>query len=146
MKKVEVGIVIIDEKTLIPIYSGKLQLQHTVSLDGKLNTNDIFSDNNKVKAFLCACAPRAETVCIAPNEEERPIDLERLKCLDQALLKLTSTTAEELLSDRMAGTPPARIYRSFVCPRPKAVHILEPTERAANRTGTKVFITNNSSS
>ena len=146
MKKVEVGIAIIDEKTLIPIQSGKLQLQHTVSLDGNLNTNDAFSNNIKVKAFVCAFAPRAETVCIAPNEEERPIDLERLKCLDQALLLLTSTTAEELLSDRMAGTPPARIYRSFVSPRPKAVHILEPTERAANRTGTKSFITNYSSS
>lgn len=135
--KVEVGIVIIDEKTLIPIQSGKLQLQHTVSIDGKLNTNDVFT-NNKVKAFLCAFAPRAETVCISPNEEERPIDLERLKSLDKALLQLTSTTAEELLSELMAGTPPAKIYRSFVSPRPKAVHILEPIERAANRTAAQI--------
>jgi tRNA G18 (ribose-2'-O)-methylase SpoU len=137
LNKVDVGIVILDEKTLIPIQSGKLQIQHTVSIDGKLNTIDVFT-NDKVKAFLCAFSPRAETVCISPNEEERPIDLERLKSLDKALLELTSTTAEELLSEVMAGTSPARIYRSFVCPRPKAVHILEPIERAANRTAAQI--------
>lgn len=138
LKKVEVGIVIINDQTLVPIQNGKLQLQHTVSLDKTLKTNDVFDDNNKVKAFLCAFAPRAESVCISPNEEERPIDLDRLKCLNKALLELTSTSSDELLSERMAGTPPSRIYRSFVSPRPNAVHILEPVERAANRTAAQI--------
>ena len=61
MKKVEIGIIILDNKTLIPVQSGKLQFQHTVSLDNNnLYTEDLFNSTtkSKIKCFLCAFAPR----------------------------------------------------------------------------------------
>ena len=70
---------------------------------------------------------------MAPNEEERPVDQERFAALEAALRSNSNTTSEELLSETLAGTPPARIYRSFVAPRQGRKHILEPVERAALR-------------
>ena len=116
-------------QTIVPIHDGKLQLQHASQ------TPDFMNDNT---VTVCAFAPRASHVCISPNEYDRAVDPERLACLDTALLRLGTATPEELMREEYAGTPPARIYRSFVSPRPKAKNLLEPVERAANRTALQI--------
>jgi tRNA G18 (ribose-2'-O)-methylase SpoU len=122
-------------KNLVPIHDGKLQIQHTTKIPEAIIPATKTKDEDML--YLCAFSPRASHVCISPNEEERPTNMERKVSLDVALGRI-SISWEDLLSERYAGTPPARIYRSFVAPRPNAVHILEPVERAANRTAAQI--------
>ena len=129
LEKVDTGLIILQGQTVIPIQNKVLQIQHATTIKN-LKENDT--------AIVCAFAPRASHVFVSPNEEERPVNLSRRSALDESLLKLTSITSDELLSERMAGTSASRIYRSFVSPRPKAVHMLEPLERAANRTAVQI--------
>ena len=110
---------------LVPLHDGMVQPQHVKVI------NHAGGSNNA--ATLCAFSPRAQHVVVAPNEEERPVDQERFAALEAALRTNSNTTSEELLSDSLAATPPVRIYRSFVAPRPGKKHILEPVERAALR-------------
>jgi len=114
---------------IIPIHNGMLQTQHATKTS---------SNNDSSNSIICGFAPRASHVCTSPDENERPIDLNRLKALNDALISLGSITPEELLNAEYAGTPPSRIYRSFVSPREKAVHILETIERAATRTAMQI--------
>jgi len=119
--------------TVVPIHEGKLQPQHTaISPFSSLLVN-----NSSDLLYLCAFSPRAGQVSVSPVEEERQLDEERRDALHIALNSL-SISYEELLTAKFAGTPPARIYRSFCSPRAKAVHILEPIERAANRTAAQL--------
>jgi tRNA G18 (ribose-2'-O)-methylase SpoU len=66
------------------------------------------------------------------------VDQARYDALEVALATHANITSVELLSEDLAGTPPARIYRSFVAPRPGKTHILEPVERAALRTAQQI--------
>jgi hypothetical protein len=144
---------------VFPIHDSILQVQHSF-ITQLANVNDeqfsnyldldfnsesrsqldsmavLFSPN--ISCLICGFSPRAQHVVNAPNEEERPVDPLRLEALNAALLSSTSTTAEELLSERMAGTSPARIYRSFVSPRPNKKYLLEPVQRAADRTAAQI--------
>lgn len=123
--RIETGFAFVGSQA-IPIQSGKFQYQHTSLLP------------NSSQLTVCGFLPRAGQVDIAPSEEERPIDEERRAALDVALENVANITADTLLGAEFAGTPPARIYRSFVSPRPNAVHILEPVERAAARTANQI--------
>ena len=132
MKRIEWGLLLMSKgNVIIPIHDGKLQFQH----ETKIKEENIINDNT---ITICSFTPRAAHVTVNPTEEERKIDIERLNALNNALSILSSTNPNELLSDKYSGTPPSRIYRSFVSPRPAAVHILEPIERAANRTAQQI--------
>lgn len=145
-KKIESGIVFIhNDNRIVPVIDGMLQAQHSY-IDSNTTTTTIAISSvvddsiKKVEEEVTVCAfyPRATHVTVIPSDEERPIDAIRLEALNNALTRFSSTNATELLSDTFAGTPPSRMYRSFVSPRPKAVHILEPIERAAQRTAAQI--------
>ena len=140
----EMGVIIADitsyhsshsSQLIIPIHQGITQPQHSIVLNSSMKAiiNTQLNDTKLINMLICGFSPRASHVVTPPNEEERPIDEKRLEALNTALLTTTSTTAEELLSVSLAGTPPARIYRSFISPRAKANYLVEPVERAANR-------------
>lgn len=137
------GVVIVPEKSLlIPVNDGIVQKQHASVLDRNstkliqlMGTAEL---DRKSNILVCGFSPRAQHTMVAPHEEERPIIVERKEAIDKALLTFTDTSGEELLSEEYAGTSPSRIYRSFICPRPKAKLLLEPVERAANRTATQI--------
>ena len=141
LSRVEMGVVWSSKANcLLPVIDGKVQVQHTTPIPEVLRTahnRSSASGDELDHLFLCAFSPRASTVCIAPDEEERPVDLARKDALEE-VLKRMSISSEELLSHQLAGTPPARIYRSFVCPKPNKKFILEPVERAANRTAAQL--------
>lgn len=151
----ETGMVLVPKlNLLIPIIDSQLQLQHALKMTSDAaaaygvidlvnNTHpDATGSNstNPLSLIFCGFSNRAQQVNIAPCEEERPIDDARLESLDRALLAVTDVTGAQLMSAAYAGTSPARIYRSFVAPRPKAKHILEPIDRAANRTATQIMV------
>lgn len=132
-----------DYVQLMPIHQGKVQPQHMISVRTSPDVEEI---------LVCGFRPRATHV---PGgvDQERPMNLERLNALKVALRNLNSVTEEDLLGEELAGTPPARIFRSFVCPRPSAediatadteeyiqVHkpLLGPLERAATRTAMQI--------
>lgn len=117
-----------NKSILVPIHDGMIQQQHA----------KVVNHSGKNNAVLCAFSPRAQHVVVSPNEEERPVDPDRYEALERALKTNSNTTSAELLSDSLAGTPPARIYRSFVAPRAGKTHILEPVERAALRTAVQI--------
>ena len=133
MKRIELGLLLVNKgNIIIPIHDGKLQFQHETKIakDGDINNDNTIT--------ICSFTPRAAHVTVNPTEEERKIDIERLNALNNALSIFSSTNSTELLSEKYSGTPPSRIYRSFVSPRISAVHILEPIERAANRTAQQI--------
>ena len=115
--------------TVVPIHDGIFQSQHINVLPAKIDPCSFIT---------CGFAPRAGHVTNSPNEKDRPIDSVRLNALNVALQNINSVSPEELLGPDFDGTPPARIYRSFVAPRPKAARLLEPVERIANRTAQQI--------
>ena len=131
--KIVFGVVLLPESNfIVPISNGMIQPQHLT------NISSSSSSSVDETMLICGFNPRAGHISISPFEEERPTNTRRLTALNAALIQLTSTTGEELMDEQYAGTPPARIYRSFVAPRINAVHILEPIERAANRTAMQI--------
>ena len=112
---------------VVPVQQGQPQLQHITSMPSK-----------RASATVLGLHPRASQVEVSPVEEERPIAWDRKQALDAALPLIANITAETLLSADFAGTSPARIYRSFVAPRPGANRLLETIERAANRTANQI--------
>lgn len=129
--KIEMGMVIVPSTNeIIPIHDGMLQSQHQQEYSKA-------DDNNLQDVLLCGFSRRASTNAVNPMDEERPINLDRVRALDIALDQF-GITKEDLLSAEMAGTPAARAYRSFIAPRPQATYILEPIERAANRTAAQI--------
>lgn len=152
LPKSEIGLIIVPSQRLfIPMHNSMVQNQHAVvldrdmSMDGlalpasvkeqiKANVASSSPDEQHVSAVICGFSPRAQHVCVSPNEEERPVDPKRLAALNEALPLVTDVTPARLTSAEYAGTPPARIYRSFVSPRPNAVLIVEPVERVSEAT------------
>ncbi len=115
---------------MIPVQNGVAQPQHLVyARESEFHTLD--------SIFLCAFNPRAQPNEMSPSEEERPINAERLEALNLEL-KLLNIDSADLVGSGLAGTSPAKIYRSFVCPRPNRVHLLERVERAAKRTASQI--------
>lgn len=133
LSRVEMGILFsTHSNVVVPIHEGKLQEQHTTPIPPSFKSATSSSGFNDNMLYLCAFSPRAGQVSIAPVEEERQLDEARRDAINIALGKL-SISWEDLMTAKFAGTPPARIYRSFCSPRAKAIHILEPIERAADR-------------
>ena len=114
---------------MIPVQNGMAQSQHIVCAKE--------SEMQAGSVFLTAFNPRAQPTEVSPAEEERPIDMERLEALNLELKHL-NIDSTELTSTKLAGTSSAKIYRSFVCPRPNRVHLLEPVDRAAKRTASQI--------
>ena len=126
--KLETGVAILKSMNLIvPIHDGIVQSQHIQPLSDEIN-----------EIIFLGFSPRAKHVSISPTEEERPVDIDRYNAIIQSLLWYSNTTVEELMSEKLAGTPPARILRSFVAPRPTSNFIIEPIERASNRTALQI--------
>jgi 23S rRNA (guanosine2251-2'-O)-methyltransferase len=133
ISRVEMGILFSTQtNVVVPIHEGKLQEQHTTMLPDSLRSSNSNNTFNEDMLFLCAFSPRAGQVTVAPIEEERILNVERRDAINLALEEL-SINWEDLLTAKFAGTPPGRIYRSFCSPKAKAIHILEPVERAATR-------------
>lgn len=133
LAQIDMGILFSTQtNVMVPIHGGKLQLQHTSMIPASLRGKNAADSDESDLLLLCAFAPRAGEVSAAPVAEERQLDIERRDAINIALEKI-SISWEELLTARLAGTPPARIYRSFCSPRVQAVHTLEPLERAADR-------------
>jgi hypothetical protein len=136
--------VIMYKDLLLPVHEGVVQSLYTKKAPLQYTTLKQESEEQERQqrqfetATICAFSPRATHVCTPPSEEERPVDPTRLESLNRALPFFTSVEPTALLSDDFAGTPPSRIYRSFVAPRASAVHILEPLDRAANRTAAQI--------
>jgi tRNA G18 (ribose-2'-O)-methylase SpoU len=126
-------------RLFVPWHAGQLQRQHAVSLPISTESQmTLVSESAGLQVILCGFSRRAQHVTVSPSEEERPVDPERLAALNQALLTLTDVTGEQLMTAKYAGTPPARIYRSFASPRRNAVLLLEPVERAAHRAAEQI--------
>lgn len=101
--KLDLGLILIERMGLaVPIHDGKLQTQHITPYTTPK------PEDNAVQLF--GFSPRARHVTVAPSEEERPTDPERLEALLVALkqYKESDITIEELMSEQLAGTPPAR--------------------------------------
>jgi hypothetical protein len=135
ISRMQTGLAMIQSLGLIvPIHDGVIQTQHIQPLPAPnlnsevapiftssispsiISENTDSSSSNNVIVNLYGFSPRAQHVIVAPSEEERPVNVERLEELNRALFKL-QISPDELVSDDLAGTPPARIYRSFVSPR-----------------------------
>jgi 23S rRNA (guanosine2251-2'-O)-methyltransferase len=131
--------------TMVPIEGNMLKETLSIKLPAQFalaNQNK----NSEAKSYpvtICAFVPQEGTAAqrgavreaIDPLRggvgKDRPFDLERMITLDLALYNLSAeefggSAKLDLLSDAYCGTPPARIYRSFVCPR-------DPRERAERR-------------
>jgi 23S rRNA (guanosine2251-2'-O)-methyltransferase len=111
---------------LVPLYNSVLQSQHAIQLEGMAP-----NDRNSSKLILCGFFPRAQMINLTPEEAARPIDSQRLKAINFALSKLTDITGDQLLEEQFIGSPPARIYRSFISPRMNGVYKKEPIEKTA---------------
>ena len=137
------GMVIIPkDNIIIPIMSGRLQVQHAT----KFNDNAVLptSSDNKLKLIFCGFAPNAQSMILETNTSPRILDEERKKLLDESLILVgAGVSGEELSSREFEGTPPSRIYRSFVCPRePKKVKTTEdlfPLSRHAHRIANEIM-------
>lgn len=138
LSRVEMGILFSTlTNTVVPVHDGQVQIQHTSAIPESFAMHRTSGCAEDDVLFLCAFSPRAGQVSLAPIDEERQLDVERRDAIIIALVKL-SIPWEDLMTAKFAGTPPARIYRSFCSPRAKAVHILEPVERAADRAAAQI--------
>lgn len=140
--QVEVGIVLlpsIDGLTkIIPIHNGMLQNQHTSYQD--LSADSLTkSVNDTSSAIVCGFFPRASHKNI-DEDNERPMDLDRFHALNHALLATYSISHTDLLDTQFTGTPPSRIYRSFVSPRTKPNYLLESVQKSALRVAAQIEI------
>ncbi len=148
----EMGMILIPKYGfIVPLHDGIVQNQHAV-LSHDLLSNTLAAiggnhpstieyprDQEKMKILVCGFSPRAAHTTTAPSEEERPINPERQRALNEALSRMTSgIKVEDLCGERFGGTPPARIYRSFVAPRRNANILIEPVERAAIRAAQQI--------
>jgi 23S rRNA (guanosine2251-2'-O)-methyltransferase len=136
-RRLDVGVVLAPRTgVMIPIHDGKLQKQHLVPIPVKMNVDVNLEEDEDV--FVCGFSPRASHVVSSPAEGDRPVDPQRLQALNIAIQRYKDIPVDDLIGDEYSGTPPARIYRSFVAPRRNALHLLEPIERAANRTASQI--------
>jgi tRNA G18 (ribose-2'-O)-methylase SpoU len=121
------------EGYVLPIHDGQIQKQHVTAT----TMNAVGGNRDEIRVHLFAFNPRAQRMETSPSAEERPIDTERLAALNVQLANM-NIQVEDLMGGNLAGTPPAKIYRSFVCPRPGKQHLIEPIERAAKRTASQI--------
>jgi tRNA G18 (ribose-2'-O)-methylase SpoU len=126
--RIETGIIIVpNQNKLVPIHDGQFQYQHECAIP--------HSDDDM--ALICGFYSRASHF-IQSEIDEKMLDIDRFNAINQALLHNYRTRHEDLLDDKLAGTPPSRIYRSFIFPRCKPNYSLDPLMKAANRTAAQI--------
>lgn len=139
VSQVEVGIVVAPvndgSHQIIPIHDGLLQNQHTSYQF--LHTSGDESTVGDGTMVVCGFYPRASHAQRS-DEDERPLDQERFHALNQALLNSYGIPHTDLLEEKFVGTPPSRIYRSFVYPRNKPNYLVEPAGKAAQRVAAQI--------
>ena len=142
-RRLDVGVVFAPQSNyMIPIHDGMLQRQHLTTIPSNIKSNikTIAEDKDKAEEVVVVVgfAPRASTVTEAPDALDRKVIPERVKAIHEALSRFESINIEELTSDSLSGTPPSRIYRSFIAPRKDPSTYIEPLDRAANRTALQI--------
>ena len=104
-----------DNMLLVPLMDGLVQTQHitrapvsallsrTMSMSMSKDMDMDASGNNEEKgksnALLLAFNPRARSVEISPDEQERPLDEERVSAINKELLEVYSIDAIQLMSN-----------------------------------------------
>lgn len=122
----EQGLVIIPKfQYLVPIHGGRLQVQHGTELpiSGLMNNLARSTEDNTredtVEVVFCGFSGRAENAVIY-GDGQRPVNDARLRALDDAIELIgLGVSGKDLLTEEYDGSTPAKIYRSFVCPRPR---------------------------
>jgi 23S rRNA (guanosine2251-2'-O)-methyltransferase len=136
--KAENAIIIIPQHhLLVPMHNNVLQTHHaSVSKEITAATNP--NTFGKLDIIVCGFHPRARQITESFEDTERKLHPERRLALDEALQRLYGVHGPDLLADPYLGTTPSRIYRSFICPHPRAVFTIEPVERAAERAAKQI--------
>lgn len=128
--KMEVGIALLPKQgKLVPIHNGQFQEQHS----------SYFSVDDD--SLICGFFPRASHVINSDSDNtngDRPMDEGRFHALNKALTVNYGIDKDEIVSDKYIGSPPSRIYRSFVYPRSPPNYLLDPIDKAANRTASQI--------
>ena len=133
----EFGIILIPSfNLLLPMHEGIAQPQHTRQYEQQLletlplqsgdnsasPSSSASSTDNSLSIIVCGFAPRAQHRIVDESlSEDRPLDAARLLALRPQLERICGIdiTIEQLLtSEEYLGTPPSRIVRSFLFPRP----------------------------
>lgn len=140
LTRTENGLVLIPQLDMvIPFLEGQIQTQHSTKCLG-MRPDSQLQDSKSVtfgemKALICGFSRRAQSFHADDVESpERPVSMERKKALDSALVQLgLDVTADDLLGSEYVGTPPSRIYRSFVCPRKPKDGVAHPFVESLDR-------------
>jgi len=108
---------------------GLLESELELGLGSKSESETKIEDQGQFKGevgeavMVCGFSPRAsQTGGESVDTEARPVNPARLACLDAAIARYEGMSVALLTGPDLAGTPPARIYRSFVAPRRSAIH------------------------
>jgi 23S rRNA (guanosine2251-2'-O)-methyltransferase len=127
-------------KLFVPLSSNVMQTQHVVV---ERAPSLMHSHSNPpvegLKVIFCGFSPRAQHLESLPEDTDRVVHEERLLALNKALKKSSNTSGEDLLSSKYAGTPPSKMYRSFIAPRqgilmnPSLANVDRAAERTANQ-------------
>eukprot|EP01039_Chlorochromonas_danica_P005803 gene5803-6391_t len=128
---------------LLPLHGGMLQHQHVtycsdLCAPSPSSPSTSTTTASTLRLILLVFHPRAQQTSESFTEKERKLDPIRLAALEEALKKHGSITGAELLAEPYLGTSPSRIYRSFICPHPRAVFTVEPIPRAAERAAQQI--------
>jgi tRNA G18 (ribose-2'-O)-methylase SpoU len=124
--KSENAIVLIPRfQLLVPLSNGIIQTQHISQLEETAFDSSLHHNSNKVLVF--GFFPRAQ---IVNEEHSREINEERLQALNEALKAVTDISIEDLTVGKYAGSPPSKMYRSFIAPRANAQYVHDVTKAA----------------
>ena len=152
LSQIEVGIALIPTSTddgrlikIVPIHDGMLQNQHTSyqalstnsATDNKKSIFPSSSSSSSSSVVVCGFYPRASHKN-RDEDNERPMDMDRFHALNQALLATYNIPHTDLSDEKFIGTPPSRIYRSFVYPRIPPNYLLESVAKSALRVAAQI--------
>jgi 23S rRNA (guanosine2251-2'-O)-methyltransferase len=91
------------------------------------------NEEQQLEAIITSCSPRSSLMMNAdPSLLEREIDHTRYEAINMVLMERYNITEEDLTCEDMEGTPPARIYRSFIRPRNKVTAKTRPVPDKPN--------------
>jgi 23S rRNA (guanosine2251-2'-O)-methyltransferase len=108
---------------LVPVIDGKIQFQHII-----YDIQQVY--NHPDLALLCSFHPRAGMVAYA---EERVIDSTRYNTLKYYLSELNINSDDLMVgTGKFVGTPPSRIFHSFVAPRANKISQINNDQNSIN--------------
>jgi tRNA G18 (ribose-2'-O)-methylase SpoU len=165
----EFGLILAPQvQLLLPLHDGLAQPQHAVHLPNSFLVSDETTSQSRIlQLSICGFARRAQhhissSTSLSRSEAEaeeeaeqvardddsslmnkpRPVDPLRFAALTEAIpICMSDLTLQILLgSDEFQGTSPARIARSFVCPRQHRNALIEPMDRAAKRCAEQIAL------